>query len=355
MRRSLFARSLAAGAAAGAVAAAGITAGAAGTPTVPSGYHLSTFATGSAVTNPDSVTSGGGHIYIGYQNAAASDGSSGSSTIIEYTMTGTAQRTWTVPGKNDGLRYNKFDGKLWATRNEDGNPALTIIDLASGTATDYAFPSPAHGGGYDDLAFTRDRAFIVASNPTNAGAHVPAVLKVTSLSGGTVGLEPILYDDSTATDRASGKPVQLELSDPDSLWLTATGELALTAQGDAQMVFMKNPGQEDQVNEMVDTTTGGQAEQLDDTAFATSNSGFFLVVDQKAGATYKLTHDGGFQPGLTLSEAPNDSTVPSVVGTFNTHTGELTTISTGWIKPTGLLFVATGDDGQDESGDQGSE
>jgi hypothetical protein len=33
-----------------------------------------------------------------------------------------------VLGKSDGLEYNPFDHKLWALRDEDSNPALTLID-----------------------------------------------------------------------------------------------------------------------------------------------------------------------------------------------------------------------------------
>jgi hypothetical protein len=87
---------------------------------------------------------------------------------------------------------------------------LTIINLGSGVATNFVFPTPAHGGGYDDLAFTEEGTFIVASAPANPGLHVPAVQKITGLSGGTVSLETVLYDDSTVTDRSTGKPVKLE-------------------------------------------------------------------------------------------------------------------------------------------------
>jgi hypothetical protein len=355
--RSLLVRSVATAAAGGFALIA--TVGAAGAPSVSAGYHQVPFIAGPAgTTNPDSVTSGRGHIYIGYQNNAASDGTSGGpSLIVEYTMVGAATgRHWNVAGKNDGLRYNRFDGKLWATRNEDGNPGLTIIDLGSGAATNYSFPAPAHGGGYDDLAFTEESAFIVASAPANTGDHVPAIQKVTGLSGGTVSLATVLYDDSTVTDRATGKPVKLALSDPDSLWFTRSGELALTAQADAQTILIKDPGTEDQRASVINTTTAGAAEQLDDSAVATSPNAFLLVVDQTANMTYKLTRDGGFRKGTSYTQAPNDSKTPSIVGTLDTRTGVVTPIATGYGKPTGMIFVASGDGGDDNNpgGDNGN-
>lgn len=315
--------------------------GAAG-PVVAAGYHLTPFAVGNGYSHPDSVTSGRSHIYVGYQNAAAADGSAGTSTIVQYGLDGLVSRSWTVAGKNDGLRLNPFTGKLWATRNEDANPALTIIDPETGVQSNYTFPPPRHGGGYDDLAFTREGAFLVASNPTNAGAHVPAVLKVTSLpvGGGIVGLDPILYDDSTATDRTSGQGTKLALGDPDSLWITFGGDLALTAQADRQMIFIADPGLPAQRTEVVNITAAGAPEELDDSAAVRSREGFLLVVDHDTNTTYKLTKDGGFDRGQSYSQAPKGSPVAGVVGTFDPRTGNLSPVVTGLVSPTGLLFVA---------------
>ncbi|MBJ7602024.1 MAG: hypothetical protein JF888_02310 [Candidatus Dormibacteraeota bacterium] len=327
--------------------------GAAAGPMPAPGYDLTTFATGGRSFNPDSVTSGGGHIFVGYQNATPPDGSAGTSTIVEYGMDAKVARSWTVAGKNDGLRLDPFTGKLWATRNEDANPALTIIDPKTGNKTDYSFPAPPHGGGYDDIAFTRQGTFIVASNPATPGAHLPAVQRVTSLAGGVVGLEPILYDDSAAIDRSSGKTTKLALSDPDSLWITSGGSLALTAQADRQVIFIKHPGSQSQRNEVVNVTTAGAAEELDDSAAVKSRQGFLLVVDHDTNTIYKLTKDGGFHSGPTYSQAPKGSPVAGVVGTFDTRTGKLSPVATGFVNPTGLLFVATGEPSGDDQGDNG--
>jgi hypothetical protein len=362
--RLLATRSLAAVGTALAIVFTAGSAGAVSAPTTAAGYHLSPFISGVGTAfNPDSVTAGRGFIYIGYQNAAPSDGSSNlSSTIVQYRMDGSRKRTWTVLGKNDGLRLNPYTGKLWATRNEDDKPGLTIIDPATGAQTDYSI-TPSHGGGYDDLAFTRSGTFIVASAPTNAGAHVPAIQRVTSLAGGVANLGTVLYDDSTATDRATGKTVTLALSDPDSLWLTAKGELALTSQADRQVVFIKHPGQASQTNEVVGVSAAGAPEELDDSAVATSRDGFLLVVDHDANMTYKLTRSGGFSPRTAYTEAPKGSPLGGIVGTFNTRTGVANPVAAGFANPTGLLFVATeegdsgdqGDQGGDGQGDQGDQ
>jgi len=357
MRRLLIAAALAAG---GAMLAAPLATAA---PTVTPGNQLSTFSQGTAAHfNPDSVTSGRGFVYIGYQNATPSDGSSNlSSTIVQYRMNGTLVRTWSVLGKNDGLRLNPFTGKLWATRNEDDKPGLTVIDPVTGAQADYTI-TPSHGGGYDDLAFTHQGTFVVASAPTLTGAHVPAIQRITSLAGGVAHLETVLFDDSTAVDRTTGKTVTLALSDPDSLWITTKRELALTAQADRQVIFIKNPGRPAQTNQVVNVTAAGAPDELDDSAVATSREGFFLVVDHDTNTTYKLTKAGGFTRGQAYTQAPKGSPLAGIVGTFNTHTGTVSPVVSGFGNPTGLLFVPTdegdsdhqGGDGGDGHGDSGS-
>jgi hypothetical protein len=107
------------------------------TPVVVPGYQISQWVGPStSYTNPDSVVSDGTHIFVGYQNVTAKDGSDNkTSTIVEYTMAGSAVTTFTVPGHCDGLRIDPSTHLLWATSNEDGNAVFETIDPASGTIT----------------------------------------------------------------------------------------------------------------------------------------------------------------------------------------------------------------------------
>src|ERR1700687_4651560 len=73
-----------------------------------------------------------------------------SSTIVEYSLDGKVQRTFSVPGHNDGLGIVGEDD-LWSLQNEDANPNLVVIDLPSGHQKKYTFAPTAHGGGYDDI------------------------------------------------------------------------------------------------------------------------------------------------------------------------------------------------------------
>jgi len=100
-----------------------------------------------------------------YANNTPADGSgvgiNNRSIIVEYSRSGQMVGTFEVVGKADGLKYNPFDHKLWALRNEDAKPGLTLIDPRSGEKTDYTYAEPPlHGGGYDDVVFTKETTFI---------------------------------------------------------------------------------------------------------------------------------------------------------------------------------------------------
>jgi hypothetical protein len=143
-------------------------------------YTVSVFAHAPAgLSNPDSITTAHGKIFVVYANSTQPDGTGGVSTIVEYSPTGDLLRMFNVQGKSDGLKYNPFDHKLWALRNEDSNPALTLIDPKTGEQTDYTYAEPpAHGGGYDDVVFMKGETFISASNPPPGQNNFPSIVKV---------------------------------------------------------------------------------------------------------------------------------------------------------------------------------
>src|SRR5260370_18141572 len=59
---------------------------------------ISTFATGAGVTAtaPDSITVGGGSVWVSYANGADSTGKSGRSTVVHYDMNGVVLHTYSV-------------------------------------------------------------------------------------------------------------------------------------------------------------------------------------------------------------------------------------------------------------------
>ena len=71
----------------------------AATPVVSPPYTLAVFATSTPdYSQPDSIVQWHDRILIGFSNGVAKDGSDGkSSTIVEYSLSGKAIRTFSVP------------------------------------------------------------------------------------------------------------------------------------------------------------------------------------------------------------------------------------------------------------------
>ncbi len=302
----------------------------------PPGWTISLWAVGGGkYSNPDSIEKDGNNIWVGYQNVTAKDGSDGlTSTIVEYTVSGTVVNSWKVPGHTDGLRIDPATHKAWVTSNEDGNPALNIIDPASSTPTSITLAKTAHGGGYDDLAFLGGAVYLVCSAPAlDAGGNnvFPAIDKLT-VSGTTATVVPVLMGNAAATDTTAKAPTTLNLTDPNSLSVDPKGNLVLVSQADSALITISNPGTPTQ--SVTKTPIGNQQ---DDTVWATANSGTLYVVDGGKNAVYKVKWSGPV--GTVFTVAPNDSGVVGFLGTIDLTTGFITPVSTGWSKPTGLVFV----------------
>lgn len=300
------------------------------------GFDVNVFARGnSAYSHPDSVVADSQHIFVGYQNVTAKDGSDHkTSTVVEYTLEGEVIRTFSVPGHCDGLRIDPSTHLVWATSNEDGNPALVTINPKTGVITPYQFPPTPHGGGYDDLAFVNGMAFIAASNPNlnQQGVNVFPALDKIELSNGNVILTPVLFGNATALDTTTNSQVTLNEIDPDSLTVDPQGDVVLDNQAGSELVFLHNPGTPQQTVTRVPLGT-----QVDDTVWATATHGSLLVVDGSANVIYSLR--ANFTSGTVYTEAPNDSGVNSFVGAIDLSTGFITPVAIGFGSPTGLFFL----------------
>ncbi|HEY0789864.1 MAG TPA: hypothetical protein VGD78_02260 [Chthoniobacterales bacterium] len=320
-----------------------LTAGA--QPTAKAPYTVTVFAAAPAgLTNPDSITEGGGSIFVTYANTSQPDGSGGPSTIVQYDPTGRIVRTFVVSGKNDGLKYNPFTRRLWALRNEDANPALTIIDPQTGAREHYTYAQPpSHGGGYDDVVFLQGHTFISASNPTvlpstpttpNGQNVHPSVVEA-RLSGHQITVSPVLKGNDPLSNVVTGKTDRSQQSDPDSLKVDAAGDLVLDSQADGDLIFINAPGSPQQASLLLHLTNG-TAKQItvDDTVFPTAPSGTVLVVDTKADTVYAV-HSNAFQPGGAYSASDSDG----ILGKVDLSTGFVNPIVTGMRSPHGALFI----------------
>lgn len=311
-------------------------------PTVATGYTLNILAAPpSGDTSADSITAAGGGIFVGYGDHHSPTGSDGlSSTIVEYSTSGSVVGSITVLGHNDGLRFDAATGQLWALQNEDANPNLVLINpftLAKSQA--YSIPNP-HGGGYDDVAFLGGKAYLTGSNPTlDASGNslgTPALESVSvPASGSTLVITPILSGTATAHDTNTGASTTLNLTDPDGVTTTPNGSIQFTSQGDSKLITVNDPGTASQSTDVLSL-----AAQVDDIAYAASGDGALLFTDATTNALYSLT--GPFAPGsayVAASFPDGTANAGTSLGLLDPANGDITPLVSG-VNPGGLLFEA---------------
>ncbi|HEY1862348.1 MAG TPA: hypothetical protein VGG77_01400 [Roseiarcus sp.] len=176
----------------------------------------SVFATGGPVggTEPDSVTIGGGSVWIEYGNGTDSTGAGGSSTIVQYSYGGAVQHTYTISGLVDGLKLNPVTGMVWALQNNDANATLSIINpttqtvspaLSYGPPYMYTTPGPL-ARGYDDVAFLNGKVYLSYTNPVNPTDPVLQSLNNGDTPSGTLTTTSILTAQQTGVTSAANEP-----------------------------------------------------------------------------------------------------------------------------------------------------
>ncbi|TDN69747.1 hypothetical protein [Paraburkholderia sp. BL10I2N1] len=318
-------------------------------PVPTPGFSISVFAAPPAGSSaPDSLAVLDDHIWVAYGNGGPPDGSGNAqSQIVEYSQDGNALRTFTVTGHNDGLKVNPYTREIWAVQNEDANANLVTIDAATGRTTRYVFGKPPHGGGYDDIVFMDGQAFFSASNPTtdaNGQSTGPAIVRGLLRSNGTIDVSRVLSGTPDASNIPFGTVARLNLTDPDSMTLTPSGDLLLDDQGDSQLVLLRGPGKDPRVEYL---PLLGHV-QIDDTVFATAHRGFLLVADTKANKVYKISADAwqrgaAFSASTGVPAANGAPAVPAYVGQLDLGSGALLPLVSNLVSPHGMAFVPTGD------------
>ena len=296
-------------------------------------YKVQTFALGTSLgtTQPDSVSVGDGSIWVSYQNGSDSTGLFGKSTVVRYSLSGTVQTTWSIAGNVDGLRIDP-SGMVWALQNNDGNSTLTIINPTTNATQLYTYDSSysnVANRGFDDAAFTKGSTFLSETNPTRPSD--PIVVNLTSGLNQPLHVSGILNSQFTGLNVVTHQMVSDTIMDSDSLVLTPKGDLALTGEADQQIVWIHNPGSVNQSESFIQivNNTG----KLDDTAYITTRSGYFLMTDTGANIVYKI-NASGLTPGSVYVDIGNE------FGILDLTTGNVTPILMG-VSPHGLEFVPT--------------
>jgi hypothetical protein len=322
-------------------------------PQAASPYTLTVFATAPPnLSAPDSIAVVGDHVFVGYGDGHAPDGSDHlNSQVVQFAMDGTVEHIYTVPGHSDGLKLDPITHRLWALQNEDANPNVAIIDTESQQQKVYQFASTPHGGGYDDIVFRGCKIYISASNPAGNPNTGPAIVRA-KLQGGSVQVEPLLMGNAAAVDVLTGANITLNLQDPDSMTLDPLGNIVLDSQADQELIYVTHPGEPNQQALRLPLSflsgTAAMPVETDDTAFVTSSEGFILFADKGLNTVFKLTRTG-FVPGSAYTAADGGP----FVGTLDLTSGIVTPVVTGIKSPGGLVYVDTSKQGADARKDEG--
>lgn len=326
---------------------------------ITSGYTASVFAQGGVLSDPDDLTKLDNNIFVAYQNGVHSKGAAAStginySTLVEYDKGGNIVASWNLTGKCDGMGSDPANNRVFCTVNEDANSSLYIItpSAAQGQQVQHLTYSPdpsastttgplASGGGTDSVKVMNGNIYISASNPAPDpnGNFTHAALFQATIKGDTAVLTPALMGNATATDAFTGKPVTLNLSDPDSSTMVPTsspqygGDFVLDSQGDGELIFISNPGSANQSQTRLTLGTQG----VDDTKWITSPQGTLYIADTGANKVYAIT--GTFTPGTVFGDFPDGSGVTGFVGTLDLTSGTIRPFAIGLISPAGMMFV----------------
>jgi len=298
------------------------------------------FATGqNGATQPDSITIGKDALWAEYGNGASSTGAAGSSTIVEYSLGGQIENTYTIAGSADGLRIDPNTGIVFALQNQDANSTVSLIDPNAGTVSgplSYAATSAARG--YDDAAFVNGGVYLSYTNPTGSGDAVVQKLLNGDQPIGTLVTSGILADGATGTNIKTGQTDQpIPLSDPDSLTSTAGGSLVLSSEADKALTVISDPGTVAQSERFVPLTNLPAGSSLDDVIIPTSSSGTFYVSNTATNQIQAYTVSG-----------LNTSDVYASVGTeivqVDLRTGTQTPLIVGLSSSHGMGFAASAND-----------
>lgn len=148
-----------------------------------------------------------------------------------------------------------------------------------------------------------------------------------------------------AADIPFGTVAKLNLTDPDSMTLTTSGDVLLDDQGDGQLVLLRSS--DDDGPRVQYLPLLGNV-QIDDTVFATASRGFLLVSDTTANKVYKISADvwqreAAFSASTGVARTASTPAVPAYVGQLDLRSGALLPLVTNLGSPHGMAFVATDD------------
>jgi hypothetical protein len=303
---------------------------------------VTVFAVGTDVnaTAPDSIAVTEHSIWASYANGADSTGLNGDSTVVEYDFLGRVLQTFVVKGSVDGLKVDPRTGLVWALQNQDGNSTLTLINPATATTSLFSYAVMSATRGYDDVVFLGTSTFLSYTNPTE---NADATIQMLVPGSNPLAVTTILTKGARGTDLATGRRNRATAqNDPDSLKLTPFGDLELSSGDDGQLIFVQNPGTDDQAVSfltLLDPQSGQAVSGLDDAVFATARQGVFYLAETGHNRILAITVDD-LEFGSLFASVSSLNALASV----DTRTGVATPFVTNLKGPHGLVFVPLSDD-----------
>ncbi len=316
-------------------------------------YTLGTFkgTAPSGLTAPDdiAVSADGADLWVGYGNGAATDGSMGSSNVVEYNIaTGEVMQNITipVPGHIDGLKIDPATGEVWTNINEDANPKVVIINPKNGKATTFTVSSSLITGGLDDLVFSgNDSAFVTASS--QAPGTTPVIVEISvkeKKKNGSLTVTSVLPQSpanvwNVVTNKAETGDT---IGDPDSMTLDPAGELVLNDRSSDSLFIVRNPSATNPVLRvpLALASTPDVPLEVDDTVFTispttheSSTAGTLFITDTTANVIYTLT-----KPYFPSNEVYSAANVLNEVGLVDLNSGLFVPVASGFMGVHGLAF-----------------
>lgn len=309
--------------------------------------------TPTGLTGINSLTKGGGSIFVEYGNGADTTGLSGDSTIIQYNKAGQLKFVYDIAGSVDGLKYDPYTGQVWALQNQDGNSTLTLIDPKNHTVSDpIHFANTSATRGFDDVVFERNKIFLSYTNPsTDANPNnAPTVVELkggqNAIHQGDLITQPILTTASTGLNTVTGATNQLVPQiDPNSLKAAPNGDLIFTSGDGGVIIDVHNPGEGAKQSVSFTPITGiafppsGSPAGLDDVIKPSATSGTFYVSDQTGDRVVSF-----HVSGLNTNDYYASIGSLNAFGQIDPKTGNFTPIVSttnepGFGNPHGVIFV----------------
>lgn len=296
----------------------------------------SVFATAPVgATRPDSVSVGGGSVFVSYAGGTDSVTGAGFSTIAQYSLTGAVQATYSIAGSVDGLKYNPVSGLVFALQNQDGNSTLSLINPVTKTVSgplSYASPPYVYGAsssrGYDDVAFRGGQVYLSYTNPTAATDPIVQLLNNGNTPSGTLTTSNVV----TAGQTGSSSP------DTDSLKTKPNGDLVVTDGDGGAFSTISNPGPGETVTTSQVKLGGTNASGIDDVLFPSAASGTVFLADQNNNRVLALQVSGFDMNSALVSIA--SSNVLGLIGADGVATSFYGNQVGALASPHGLDFLA---------------